>query len=46
MDFYFMSNVFLMAKYVQGIKRPLISLDTKSEAREMKLRYQKFLLQF
>ena len=37
MDFDFMS-CFLTAKYVQGIKRPLISLDTKNEAKEIKLR--------
>ena len=45
MHFDFISYFFLTAKYVQGIKYPLIRLDTKND-KEKKLRLQKLILQF
>ena len=45
MHFDFMS-FFFIAKYVQGIKYPLIRLDTKNKDKEVKLRLQKLILQF
>ena len=41
-----MDFAFLIAKYAQGIKRSLISLDTKNKATKLKLGYQKSILQF